>query len=641
MRKLLTLLLWGLVCTSAVAQHTLQRVDMQVVLRKDGSANVTERRQVQVGTAGTEGYIAFNDTSDIEVCDLQVSDDQNVCYVVEDEWNTERSRADKKGRCGYHHTSQGVELCWGLGDAGERTYEIRYTLTKLVKAYTDFDGFCHSFYEAGNTPAEAFYLEISSETDSLTRDNAAIWTFGYDGYKGLADGVCVATADDPMSVDDAIIVLLQLQKGVLDPVAAKEESFTETVKREALIGSDYDLDDAGLGNNVSLFKGDGEQPEVEPVWFEPDYGLLGGALVIIVFIVTAFMVTARDKKRAERERQRIAQSLSQLMGGKTYDELPYYRNLPLDGNLLLSGATLGAVDTMARKSGSLNLNISFGLQQLYEAFILRMFYKDHIKVQHVEEQGKLRKRFYIGTPVQPEAGDDVTDVLTIDSWSRGELRRNEAIGTTEQYKAKLAYKGYINDAGIEYYLHKLLYDAAGDDHLLQPEELKNYVKENPLEWRPFATILNMLTARTIAEKNLQQDNVQQVVGFLRYLRDFSLVAERHLEETQLWREYLVFASFYGIADQVRRDMKKVAPDVVQLDQLVPPENVVQDFTPLTEAIVSTVVFAHAYLTEKEQRDIERARYRESVSYERSSGGSGSSSRGGGGGHSGGGGSGFR
>ena len=67
MRKWLVVVLWSLVVPVAVAQHTLQRLDMQVVLRHDGSASVTEVRQVQVSESGTEGYITFNDMGDIEV----------------------------------------------------------------------------------------------------------------------------------------------------------------------------------------------------------------------------------------------------------------------------------------------------------------------------------------------------------------------------------------------------------------------------------------------------------------------------------------------------------------------------------------------------------------------------------------------
>ena len=75
--------------------------------------------------------------------------------------------------------------------------------------------------------------------------------------------------------------------------------------------------------------------------------------------------------------------------------------------------------------------------------------------------------------------------------------KHEALKSDWWTETKQRYQGYINDAGIEYYLQKLLYDAAADDHILQPNELKSYVKDNPIEWRPFANMLNRLTGGSI------------------------------------------------------------------------------------------------------------------------------------------------
>ena len=646
MRKTLIFILCCLAIPVAQA-HTLQKLDMRVVLAKDGSARVTESRQVKVGDDGTEGFITFKNMGNMEVCDLQVSDEQGTQYEVEEVWDVERTREEKAGRCGYNYIRRGVELCWGLGDAGYRTYEISYTLTNLVKAYSDYDGFCHSFYEAANAPAKKAHVEILLEDeDSLTIENAAIWTFGYYGNKGFADGVCYAATEGAMAEGDAIIILLQLQKGLLEPSTKRDASFKETVKRKALEGSNYNLEDAGLGNEVSLLLGDKKQMEgilslqdgAAPDTEGPDSGLLMGVLVVIGLAVLGYFAHSVEKKRTKREQKRIREMLNGLMGGKKFEELPYYRDLPIGGNLLVSGAILGTVDALLRECGGTRLGITFRLQQMYNAFVLRMIYKEQIKPKQEIVDGTPRTLFRICCPTKPAEGTDVTDLMGGKRKNRAELGENEAIGISAMRKAKAQYKGFINDAGIEYYLQKLLYDAAGEDKLLQPNELKHYVKEHPLEWRPFATILNLLTTEFLDEKNLQQDEVQQVMGFLHYLKDFSLVAERGIAEMGLWKEYLVYASLYGIADQLRKDMKKVAPDVARLDRLVLPETLVDYIETLSLALAFTVKFAHAYQTADERRKYENSR---DVEYSRSSGGSGSSSYSGGGGHSGGGGSGFR
>ena len=661
MRRLLTALLLCIVMPAAFAQHSIKRLDIKVTLMKDGSAKVVEKRKVKVTDEGTEGYITFNNMGDIQVKDLAVSDEEGTEFVVEQEWDTQRSRSEKEGRCGYHKTNEGVELCWGIGDAGKRTYEIHYTLTNLVKAYDDYDGFCYSFYEAANSPAKKASVEIEYENDSLSIANAAVWAFGFYGNKGFDGGVCRVATSQPMMNGDAIIVLLQLKKGVLAPVAKPGGSFTETVKRPAFVGSDYNLEDAGLADSTTSQAGgsnkvggmsqlmDGGGDEEADDGSGPSWELVTVLTIVIGIVVAAFISTRREEKRAQKEHERLTAHINELLGGARYDDMPYYRNLPLGGNLLLSGTTLATLEALTYGGGLAQLGLRYSIQQICEAFILRMLYKKQIQLTYdssAEHTGN--KLFRISEPVKPEKGDDITELPALKrdykKYWQCELESNEALFYTEHRELKDKFQGYINDAGVEYFLQKMLYNASGADHLLQPDELKNYVKQNPLEWRPLATLLNRLTGNTMSEDRLKKDNVQQVVGFMHYLKDFSLVAERNIEETSLWKEYLVFASFYGIADQVRKDMKKVAPDVANIDDLLPSEEIIDDFEPLTEAVTASMFLAQAFMTEKEIRTVAERHARQAereLERERSSGGSGSSSYEGGGGHSGGGGSGFR
>jgi uncharacterized membrane protein YgcG len=373
-----------------------------------------------------------------------------------------------------------------------------------------------------------------------------------------------------------------------------------------------------------------------------DWGLIGVFLLIIGLIGWAAKGTiASDRAFKKHQKQRFA-DLTELMGGKKWNELPYWRELPMQGNLLGSSAVLSAVMQILKASGNNPIKgVEFSVQNLYEAFILRLFYKGGISLDYdTDKHGKTRQLFRVKEPVKPEKRPnlDVTNGAT--SYSTG------AVYGTRRRQMNDLYKGLLHDDGIQYMLQDLLYKAANDDHLLQPDELRIYVKNNLERLRPMADALYMMANCRKEDSSLRADDVQQVVGFVHYLKDFSLVSERHIEEVNLWKEYLVYASFYGIADQVRKDMKKVAPDTTKLDQLIPPHQVVEDFKPITTALASSLYTAHMYETayEREQR---RSSYSSGSSsssprsYSSSSGSSGHSSYSGGGGHSGGGGSGFR
>ncbi len=653
--------LMGIVGLPAFAQHQIDSVFILVHLQDNGDAKVMEKRDCQMSEQGTEGFIPFNNMGDIEVKDLKVFDEDGEDYQVEEVWDVDRSREAKTRKCGYHRTDQGVELCWGIGRAGHRTYYIGYTLTNLVKSYDDYDGFCHSFYEAANSPAAfAMVNVIVEQADSLAWQDARVWTFGYDGWKGrLSNYVWARTEEDaPMRNGDAVIMLVELRKGLLHPSVKKEGTFKELVKRPAFVDSEYDIAVA-MGDTLengalrsSLMGGqvgtghENQGGSTLLMTGEEDGGgfdweLIGGFLLIVGLIGWA----AKDVAVAhigikKLQKKRFAQ-LTEMMGGKKWNELPYWRELPMQGNLLGSSAVLAAVQQILTASQNNPIKgIDFSMQHLYEAFILRMFYQGGISLDYdTDKHGKTRQLFRINQPQMPPKVPelDVTENATIDYGHKQYGARKRDL----EWK----YQGLMRDDGIQYMLHDLLYQAANADHLLQPDELKDYVKKNLESLRPMADALYMVAGCRKNDDALKANEVQQVVGFAHYLKDFSLVQEHHIEEVGLWKEYLVFASFYGIADQVRKDMKTVAPDATKLDQLIPPTQVVADFRPITTALASSLYSARRYETayEREQRRSYSSDSDDSSSrsYSSSSGSSGHSSYSGGGGHSGGGGSGFR
>ena len=100
----------------------------------------------------------------------------------------------------------------------------------------------------------------------------------------------------------------------------------------------------------------------------------------------------------------------------------------------------------------------------------------------------------------------------------------------------------------------------------------------------------------------------------KYLNEFTLIAEREITETIIWKEYMVYATLFGIADKVIEQFKKVYPEKI----------------PELETYNRNVIIAHSYY---------RSMYRSSqraMQARRTSGSGGRASFGGGGGFSGGG-----
>ena len=170
--KWLLLLVLLASATNMLADPELQRLDIRVVLSRNGDARITETRQMDIDWEGTECYIVIGNLDGSELRDFTVTDDVN------------ENRDWKEGKCGINETSNGYELCWGLGEEGYRTYITSYTITNLVKGFNDADGFNYMFVAQNINPyPEHVKLTIVAEDDStfISPENTGIWGFRYRG----------------------------------------------------------------------------------------------------------------------------------------------------------------------------------------------------------------------------------------------------------------------------------------------------------------------------------------------------------------------------------------------------------------------------------------------------------------------------
>jgi len=103
--------------------------------------------------------------------------------------------------------------------------------------------------------------------------------------------------------------------------------------------------------------------------------------------------------------------------------------------------------------------------------------------------------------------------------------------------------------------------ASGDDLILQPSEFSKWAKKNSDEMEKFDEMFDADTSDKYIAKH-----AAHLYGLKFFLEDFTLVAERKVEDVKLWNEYLIYAAFFGISEQVMDDMKKVCPEFLNLSE---------------------------------------------------------------------------
>lgn len=129
-------------------------------------------------------------------------------------------------------------------------------------------------------------------------------------------------------------------------------------------------------------------------------------------------------------------------------------------------------------------------------------------------------------------------------------------------------------APYEQKFYQILVKASGEDHILQEKELEKYCKSHYQSVQSVVENAKEEGINTLSEMNcytgksnrslkgltqIGKDMLGQIVGFKKYLLEFSLIKERSVNEVLIWQDCLVFAGLLGIADQVKDEFKKMYP----------------------------------------------------------------------------------
>ena len=125
------------------------------------------------------------------------------------------------------------------------------------------------------------------------------------------------------------------------------------------------------------------------------------------------------------------------------------------------------------------------------------------------------------------------------------------------------------DEPVENDLYQMVREASGANLILEAGELEKWSKKS------FKRISNLPgRVQTQGHKWFQdkhfilkgdrcnptgQEQARHLIEFKNFLEDFTLSKERGSVEVTLWRDYLVFAAMFGIADKVAKEFEKLYP----------------------------------------------------------------------------------
>ena len=534
----------------AKAGPLLHSINIDATLNDNGSADIVDTRIMDIDEQGTECYIVISNMEGSLIKNFSVTDERGVEYVKMQNWNTGLSREEKNDHCGIIEKVDGYELCWGMGEKGPHTYKIRYTVTDVVRRYKDADGFNYMFVNQGLSPIPEDVIVIIRAPHlegGLTKDNVKVWGFGYEGLCIIEDGV-VKVSTNYMTYESSVIVMIELEKGLLHPEMIEKIKFKK-IRKNAFKGSKYE----------------------GPAWYEKLWHAIianpwSSLFCLLMGFGIIYMIILGIYTKYQRK--------------KMLKTVNWYRDIPLNGDLIHA-------------------------KQLYSAFYFFFGAKTENYVTAIVMRLILTKALSIEQ--RPNSKGQVAQCIVIGKYNNAEQ---------------------THDDDIIHYLYDIFQKAAGKDNILQHNELEIWMKDNKDDVMKLNEMLNKNI--TLHEAMKEMEDVRKVFGLKKFLQDFTLANERHAVEVALWNDYLVYATLFGIADQVKADMKIINPDFLKIDDIAQSLN---DETMLPMLVSSTITTANWVKSEVER---EKRSDSDSGWGWSSSGGGGWSSFGGGGGFRGGG-----
>ena len=336
--KKLVLAVVQVLLSFALGAQEIRSVDISVYINHDGDAYIKQVWDVNV-VRGTEWYIPIGNLGPMSIRGLKVSENGEDFIDEGRTWDSNRSLAEKAGRCGIiDKGSDGVELCWGQGSYGDHVWTAGFVALRLVQSLQDYDAFNFMLLNPDliAAPQKASVTIQRLDGGRFDSDSTRVWFFGTEGYSEFREDGTIRFDVENMRRDDSIICMMRFEKGVFAPEVSRDMKF-EKMQKKAFKGSTY-KEKKGLFGGLS---------------FEDVIELLFGILVVLVvlFIVLSFIFFwIRDLvlKALGRVWKQSTFGATKVSGWAR--EAPFGGSIPIAASLLKDGSRLMILSSHPERS---------------------------------------------------------------------------------------------------------------------------------------------------------------------------------------------------------------------------------------------------------------------------------------------------
>ena len=557
-KKILLILLFALITlllltTKSNASLYLNELKFDAQINPDGSMDVTETWNIDIADTNTLYKTFKRDSSKYTgITDVVVIEVGGQELIKASNWEYHMQKNYYYG--GLNNKNQ-YEICWGVGldnSSATKHYKISYRVLDAIAKYNDVAELYWQFIGSDfEIPATKVTGSIKLPVKANSTDDIKVW-----GHVDTLNGEIYATSEDTVEFN-----LNNFHSGryveirVAFPtnlVEASERTYNKEMLQEIIEEETKWADEA---NAIRIRKQKNDR------------------LLEIVQIVVSFLISILLGIKASKYIPEIRNTPKLV----PTQELDYFREIPNKDET--------PADALFLYNNGTTYNANFGPN--FSSTLLNLSLKGYFKVEsELNEKGKEEVHItalkdivdleneeqkiagFIKSAMKSETKITIKELQKYirshpETVSRlientGKLTKNKNIQNGNYDKETASEKNkYAVKCGLYAFLAICAFAFS-------------FVKLYAIIMVVVVLLINAVLTGVLAGKlsNLSQkgiDEKEKWKGLKKYMEDFSLLNEKEVPALTLWEEFLVYATAFGIADKVIKQLKLVYPEIEKVD----------------------------------------------------------------------------
>ncbi len=544
-----------LICSnvSEAGTQKMKNLNYDVQLNQDGSMDVVETWNITVEDTNTLFKTFQKDSSKYgKITNVKVEEIKDNKEVPFTQIYTQMYHVTKGAYYALDINSSEFEIAWGVSIDSKttKTYKISYTVTNAVSNYND----CSELYWQFLGTDNGIYVNKATGTIKLPKqvenmDNLRVWAHG------PLNGEITRVANDTVKFE---IDNLQTQTMLEVRIVTSENIFTKNTNVKNTNELESIINEETIWANVA-----NEERTRTRVFYI--------FICIIILLISIWFLTRTIKYIKELKKAKKI---------KPTVELDYYRDIPDEKATPADAAFL-----YYYKSGGVTSNIS----KIFSATILDLCLKKMLSIDVIQGEKKEESiKITLNKQGNKEELDETEKIIYSQLEKIADNETNETTLKQIQNYIKEHSSKFVNalqkieEAARKNQVQKQNFNKSLESKSSNYKGLAslyiillifviNIVIMNPLVIIPGALLLiNGILCAILSTKysGLTQkgvDEKEQWEGLKKYMLDFSMIKDKEVPELILWEKYLVFATVFGIADKVMKQLKIVYPQLSNED----------------------------------------------------------------------------